>query len=283
MLTVLKNLLQVHVMTYQALKKLPGGPESRIGILINIFQLDPWHSWNPLDQLYCYMGNSLVHQSVYGFFKDGVFKAWVPGKASLTYENKLAPHSLDFIGLNYYSHNYAKNFKRMAHPQEIPVGNHDYTLYAEGLYRAIKELSDAVATPLAIPIYITENGVASKNDESGNALRDLFLRRYLYALSQAVIDGYPVKGYIHWALMDNYEWGSPYGAKRYGLYYVDFATQERTLKPGAQHYLDVIQAYRTGDSPQKTKRQLLYACPVLPNAKAMAHHVALKVKTDAKN
>ncbi|MDZ4154260.1 family 1 glycosylhydrolase, partial [Methylicorpusculum sp.] len=209
MLTVLKNLLDVHVQTYQALKKLPGGPDSRIGILMNILQLDPWHPWNPLDQFYCYMGSGFVHQSVYGFFKDGIFKAWIPGKASLTYSNPLAPRSLDFIGLNYYSHNYASNFKRMAHPQEIPVGNHDYTVYAEGLYRAIKELSDALAKPLDIPIYITENGVAAQNDAAGNQLRDLFLKRYLYALSQAVIDGYNVKGYIHWALMDNFEWGAP--------------------------------------------------------------------------
>jgi beta-glucosidase len=261
MILVLKNLLETHVRTYQALKKLPGGQESRIGILMNIFQLDPWRPWNPLDRLYCWMGNSLVHQSIYGFFKDGVFKAWVPGKASLTYTNTAAPHSLDFIGLNYYSHNYAGNFKRFPHPQEIPVGNHDYTLYAEGLYRAIQELSDRLATPLNIPIYITENGVAAQNDADGNRLRDLFLRRYLYALSQAIIDGYNVRGYIHWALMDNFEWGAPYGEKRYGLYFVDFNTQERTLKSGAQHYLDVIAVYRDGQCPRKTIRNFLYATP----------------------
>lgn len=90
-----------------------------------------------------------------------------------------------------------------------------------------------------VPIYVTENGVPTDNDENGNALRTLHNQRYLYALARAIQDGHDVRGYMHWSLMDNYEWGVY--KKYYGLYHVDRSTPElkRTLKDGAKYYQSV--------------------------------------------
>src|SRR5262249_40421379 len=78
MVQALHNVLEAHVAVYRALKKLPDGEKSRIGILKNIFQLDPYDAANPLDQLGAYFGTELVDESIYRFFKTGEFYVNVP-------------------------------------------------------------------------------------------------------------------------------------------------------------------------------------------------------------
>ncbi len=225
---VLKNELEAHVQVYQALKKLPGGATARIGILHNMYQIDPWNRWNPFDILYAKIANDTQNKAFYGFFKDGNFDFWAPGQAHVTHMNDKAPQSLDFIGLNYYGHGYAKNFSIIKNPDEISADHNRYTIYGEGLYRAIKELSENISQPLNIPIYVTENGITTQNETH----RLLFMQRYLFALSEALKDGYNVQGYIYWSLLDNWSWGK---FTHYGLYPCNHTTQERG--PARNHAL----------------------------------------------
>ena len=85
------------------------------------------------------------------------------------------------------------------------------------------------------PIYITENGVACKDDR----FRIIFISEYLSAIRQAISFGADVRGYLHWSLLDNYEWGS-YKPK-FGLYAVDLETFERTAKPSSKFYREIIE------------------------------------------
>jgi len=243
---VLHNILEAHVAVYRAIKALPEGKNSRVGILKNILQLDPWDICNPLDHLACMFGNRLQNESVYNFLTTGEYTVNIPFKVNYRATNNYIKNGgkcLDFIGLNYYCHNYMKLFKTIREPNpeiEIPTNNERYTIYGEGLNRALHEISDRIAKPLGIPIYITENGVATDNDEAGNALRTLHNQRYIYAVARAIDEGIDVRGYIHWSLMDNYEWGVY--KKFYGLYHVDRSTPElkRSLKDGAQYYQSVV-------------------------------------------
>jgi len=233
MAEVLKNILEGHVQVYEALK--PINPSSQIAFSKNIYQLEPWNYYNPIDRIASMIGNYITNKSIYNFFTTGIFKLYIPGKANVYHENKKAPKSLDFIALNYYSHAYMNFFNLMYHPEERKTQNPMYTLYPEGMYRAIKEIHKKISKPLGIPIYIVENGVATDDD----AMRREQSQRYLYAISKAIKDGCDVRSYIHWALLDNYEWGC-YSTKNYGAYKVDFTTQERTLKPGTDYLLGVI-------------------------------------------
>ena len=93
-------------------------------------------------------------------------------------------------------------------------------------------------------IYITENGCSSSDVPAADGKvydsdRVMFLRNYLSQLQRAVADGVPVKGYFLWSLMDNFEWADGYG-NRFGLHYVDYATQRRTPKLSAEFYREVI-------------------------------------------
>lgn len=237
---VYKNLLEAHVQTYRAIKQDKEYSHARIGILKNMFQLEPYRIHNPLDMLACTMGKKMVDTPFFSFFTKGTFDIYIPFKVSLHHTNQQAKGALDFIGINYYSHGYMSFFKPIAHPDEEQTNNERYSIYAEGLYRAVKEIAQTVAKPLSIPMYITENGIACDNDD---AKRTTFLQKYLYALSQAIAEGCDVRGYFYWSLMDNYEWGRV--DKCYGLYAVDLRNDpelKRTLRPGSQFYIDTIAA-----------------------------------------
>jgi beta-glucosidase len=155
---------------------------------------------------------------------------------------------LDFVGLNVYEPNYVRaddspqgyeildppaSFPRMASPW-IYVG-------PECIYWAVRNVCD-LWRPKAI--YITENGCSS--DDVVNAEgriedtdRLMYLRNNLTHLHRAISDGYPVKGYFLWSLMDNFEWDDGY-SKRFGIHYVDFSTLKRIPKLSAEWYREVI-------------------------------------------
>ena len=87
---------------------------------------------------------------------------------------------------------------------------------------------------LGLPILITENGVADDHDE----LRPAFLREHLAAVADAIDAGVDVRGYLYWTAWDNFEWAEGY-TKRFGLFSVDRATQERIAKPSAALFAEI--------------------------------------------
>ena len=97
-----------------------------------------------------------------------------------------------------------------------------------------------------LPLYITENGV-SCNDvifldgRVHDPERIDFLARYIAELGKALDEGVPVKGYLQWSFLDNFEWGSGYN-ERFGIVYVDYRTQQRIPKDSARWYADLIAA-----------------------------------------
>ena len=91
---------------------------------------------------------------------------------------------------------------------------------------------------------ITENGFANNDfvmldGKVHDPQRIDFLHRYLRQVARALEEGIPVLGYSCWSLFDNFEWAAGYDV-RFGLIYVDYATQQRTLKDSALWYQDVI-------------------------------------------
>ncbi len=233
---VLKNLLEAHVQAYQALKRLPNGDKAQIGLVKNIFQFDPYRRWHLFDWLVSRQFNGLFTDAIIRFFQTGHFDFSLPGLVNVEHFNAATPGTLDFVGLNYYSHMLVKShwnlkefFTFERRPDEI-MTDMPYPIYAEGFYRAIKTLAQ-----LGVPVYITENGIADAKDDR----RDLFIRRYLFALSQAIKDSCDVRGYFYWSLMDNFEWAEGYDMK-FGLYEVNFATQERKLREGARYFVEVV-------------------------------------------
>lgn len=236
---VLKNLLDTHVAVYRALKA--KDESAQIGIYKNIFHLDPWNWWNPADRLACYFGNQLTNESIYNYFTKGRFKVWMPGRAKIDYVNKDAIGAFDCVGINYYSGAYMRNFKPQCRSELIKTAAELYTIYPEGLYRAVKDVWNKLANKFKKPksIYITETGIAPLKEEH----RNLFFERHIYALSKAIEDGIPVKGYIIWTLMDNFEWQQGYDQKKFGICEVNRDTKERMVRDNIPYLRNVLTMY----------------------------------------
>jgi beta-glucosidase len=92
-------------------------------------------------------------------------------------------------------------------------------------------------THAQVPILVSENGIEAEND----ALRVRHLTASVAALHGVVADGVPLLGYVHWSLMDNFEWRSGY-RPRFGLHAVDRVTFARTAKPSAAVYRELVVA-----------------------------------------
>jgi beta-glucosidase len=98
-------------------------------------------------------------------------------------------------------------------------------VYAPSLAGAVRYAHAATG----LPVLVTEHGIGTDDD----ALRAQFIPAALSELNQAMAQGVPVEGYIHWSLLDNFEWIFGYKPK-YGLVAVDRTTFRRTPKPSAR-------------------------------------------------
>ena len=167
---------------------------------------------------------------------------------------------LDFLGLNYYSRNLMQagpDGKPIAAKAAPPAELTDmgWEVYPEGLYDSLLRVHRDYAPA---KIYIAENGAAYDYpvDEEGRIAdpkRVTYLHEHLLAAQRAIGEGVPLEGYFHWSLMDNFEWG--YGfTKRFGLFGVDFETQERIPKDSAYWYRDVLAANGVDDTVPPTTR-----------------------------
>jgi beta-glucosidase len=161
---------------------------------------------------------------------------------------KIIGSPLDFVGLNVYTPDYvraddsAQGFKVEKRQASYPHMASDWLYIGpEVIYWAVRNVGD-IWKPKAM--YITENGcsaddVVRADGRIEDTDRVMYLRNHLTHLHRAATEGYPIKGYFLWSLMDNYEWADGY-SKRFGIHYVDFKTRTRTPKLSAEWYREVI-------------------------------------------
>jgi beta-glucosidase len=178
--TVLKHFLESHVETFYKLKSLPNGKESKIGFVKNIMIFDPYQKDSPTYMMTAYTMNHLLTESILKFFETGKFQFF---PFITEFENPRAMKSLDFVGLNYYSHIIPKfqlSFKEpvitIARENEFKT-EMNYTMYAEGFYRSLQRMKN-----FKVPIYITENGAPDSKD----IIRKDWIARHMYSLQKAV-------------------------------------------------------------------------------------------------
>jgi len=244
-LEVLKNILEAHVRFYRTAKNLKNPVTkkpiiSTIGIYKSMFVVEKYRSWQFWDNIGISFVEKLNNESIYDFFTTGKLNIslGIPAlfiKNSISHENKDAIGAADWVGCNYYSGGLMSNFGIKSHKENIPTQSSLLSIYPEGFYTALHSINDGLAKPLSIPIYVTENGIPTNNEEH----RDVFYRSHLQIVSKVIQEGMDIRGYVVWTLMDNFDWLEGYNFN-FGLYAVDRKTQKRTLKDGATFYVDVI-------------------------------------------
>ncbi|MCL1999589.1 MAG: GH1 family beta-glucosidase [Turicibacter sp.] len=183
-----------------------------------------------------------------GIFPEKSFKVFGQNMPKIKPSDLDIMHQpLDYYGQNiYHSSPVSSDGKGGYKKTTRPVG-HTKTAFGwpvtpEALYWPVKFMYERYK----IPIVITENGMSahdcvSLDGKVHDPNRINYMQRYLTSLRQAVGEGVDVMGYFHWSIMDNFEWEQGY-TERFGLIYVDFDTQKRTLKDSAIWYKNVIES-----------------------------------------
>ncbi len=155
----------------------------------------------------------------------------------------------DFLGLNLYAGHFVSAeapLKGIPFPAQFPTGDLPWIkVTPQTLYWQIR-LADEIFG--AKSFYITENGAAFADEvtDKGEVLdleRREYLRNYLVGLHRACEEGFDVRGYFAWSVLDNFEWAEGY-AKRFGLVHVDFKSQKRTPKLSAHWFSAVCRENR---------------------------------------
>lgn len=136
----------------------------------------------------------------------------------------------DFVGVQNYERAIWGDKGRLPVPAGVPTNHAGAEIYPASLANAVRYVHASTRKP----ILVTEHGVGTTEDQKRASLIPLALKH----LQAAIDDGVPVLGYIHWSLLDNYEWGGSKEAT-FGLAAVDPKTFQRTAKPSA-HVLAAI-------------------------------------------
>ena len=175
-------------------------------------------------------------------------------------DDKLMTAPLDWVGVNYYFRqivaskegkaaaastqggnavDYGNSGFTSKAGKEGPITDFGWEIWPKGMYEIVMQVSNDYNKPV---IEITENGCsygdtpyAKEHDHVPDDLRTTYYRAHLAELARAMRDGAKVRGYHAWSLLDNFEWAEGY-SQRFGLTYVDFRDQKRTVKDSGLWY-----------------------------------------------
>lgn len=206
---VARNLVRAHTLAYDAVHEIAG--VCRVGPAVNVTALKQPPGASLKDRL---LGGPLDWLANH-YFVDA------------------ARRRSDFIGVQYYSRATVQQLLS-GDPTAIPDGMRKlprsdlgWEIYPKGMYHTVRDVSRRCK----LPVIVTENGIA----DAADSMRAGFIRDHLVWLHRAMAEGADVRGYLHWALLDNFEWAEGF-APRFGLVAVDYGTGERTVRPSARYY-----------------------------------------------
>ncbi|MGH7788119.1 MAG: glycoside hydrolase family 1 protein [Candidatus Binatia bacterium] len=143
----------------------------------------------------------------------------------------------DFVGVQTYSRQRFGPDGPEGPEPGVPMLGMGYEFWPEALEATIRYAQQRAG----VPIYVTENGIGTTDDDQ----RLLYVRRALAGVANCLRDGLDVRGYFYWSLMDNFEWLFGY-TPRFGLVAVNRATQARDPKPSA-HWLGGVARHNAVD------------------------------------
>ena len=213
------NVVRAHFIAVAEIRKLcPGTP---VGIVKNLINFNTKRGFNPI--------NSIARKIMnWGYNKrplQAIFKQRIPFGFQKIKEGDIG----DFIGVNYY----IKGTVGMRYP-EFMLGHEEnadritqmgWGMHPDGLAVELRRLVKLTN----LPIFITENGIATDDDE----WRIEYIEAHLKQIIKLREEGIDIRGYYYWSILDNFEWAEGYFPK-FGLVAVDRNTMERQIKPSGE-------------------------------------------------
>ena len=231
---VVRHLMAGHAAAYREIHTVQ--PRARVGFAHNMIVFDPANARSPMDRRVARLADRAYNQAILTALTKGRWT--LPVGLGLAWKLR---GTLDWIGLNYYTRDLVAFdptqrqtlFSRRLHADDAELLDGGYgEFYPKGLFRCLQRLAR-----LGLPIYVTENGIPDNDDDQ----RPRYLLTHLHQMWHAIQLCYPVMGYYHWTLVDNFEWAEGW-TLRFGLIELDPKSQARTPRRSAELYANIAQA-----------------------------------------
>jgi len=241
------HLLLAHGLGMQVLQST--SPQSINGIVINVSPIYP-----ATDSSEDLKAASYADQNINQWFIKPLLDAEYPEILKdipkhhrpdlLEQDLKIISTPIDYLGINYYTRTIVEadieESYAVVEPTNAVLTEMGWEIYSKGYKDILTSLNDQYQLP---PIYLTENGAAMPDRFLNGEINDLdrveYFQKHLTAVHEALQEGVDIQAYFAWSLMDNFEWSHGY-SKRFGLVYVDYETQQRTIKQSGLAYRDFI-------------------------------------------
>lgn len=231
-MAALGNMARAHVVARSEIRARLGD-KVPVGTSQNMLSFAPDRAWHPIDHAIVRLAHQGYNHAFLEALQDGELRINMPGLAMTRQRIEGAQRSLDFIGLNYYTRTHLRFIPRppfvsFLYRDRLRRGLTDigWEDYPEGFLRLLLEVKR-----YGLPVWVTENGI----DDRVGTRRPGYLHRHWKQILTAIGSGVDVRGYLHWSLLDNFEWLEGWGP-RFGLYRVDFETLERTKTPACDYF-----------------------------------------------
>ncbi len=227
------NMLRAHAAAYRAIHELQ--PEARVGYALHYRPMVPKLKWSPLDRLMRNIRYEGVNMAFPTGISTGIMKTPVGNIAVPE-----AKGTQDYLGINYYSvdtisfhiGNQKELFTYSGFAENADFSDNNFIAnIPEGFFDTMKW---AVRTYPNLPIIVTENGIECADDH----IRPRYIAQHIHQMWRAVNFNWPVKGYFHWSLVDNFEWERGW-TQRFGLWGLDLDTQKRIRRPSVDLYAEI--------------------------------------------
>jgi beta-glucosidase len=227
------NMVRAHARAYYAIHELQ--PEARVGYALHFRPQEPARKWSPLDRLMRNIKFEGINMAFPSAISTGTLRSPL-GKIPVPE----AKGTQDYFGLNYYSvdtvafdlRNREELFSRSFFPKGTDISDAGMNSNTpEGFFWAFKWIHKTYPN---LPILVTENGIEDRSDR----IRPRYLVQHVHAMWRAVNFNWPIRGYFHWSLVDNFEWERGW-TQRFGLWELDIKTQDRTKRPSADLYAGI--------------------------------------------
>ncbi|MGH7820730.1 MAG: glycoside hydrolase family 1 protein, partial [Candidatus Binatia bacterium] len=230
-MTAARHVLLGHGEMYRAIRGALAH-EARVGVVLHMPWFEPLDPGSEADRSETEASDRFVNEYFLTGIRDGVLAPPVGAGEEIPGLRG----SFDALGINYYMRVLTEagsmglvGKRRPGEPDRF-ADEMGWEVYPEGLTRNLERLGR-----LGRPVYVTENGMATLDDEA----RSRHLLAHLEAVWNAIRTGVDVRGYMYWSLMDNFEWAEGY-SRHFGLIAVDRVTLERRPRPAAYLYQDII-------------------------------------------
>jgi beta-glucosidase len=246
---VMENMVRGHVAAYRAIHTVQ--PTARVGIGTYYRSFKPARSWLPLDKLAIRLIARIFNDQFPQALTDGTFNTLLGRKRIPE-----AAHTMDFLGVQYYTRDMVAFtplapkmlFSRRYYRKDAELSDTGFLANEpEGMFEALRW-----GKRYGVPMMVTENGI----ENAADTLRPRYIVQHIHQIWRAVNFSWPVKGYFHWTLVDNFEWERGW-SQRFGLWELDPETQARKKRRSADLFGEICRTNGiSSDTVQKYTPEL---------------------------